>query len=55
MLLNVEVMGTLGLLKLAKNRGVITSVKVAIRDLLAEGYYIDHRLVTKLLEDVGES
>ena len=55
MLLNVEVMGTLGLLKLAKNRGVITSVKVAIRDMLAEGYYIDHRLVTKLLEDVGES
>jgi predicted nucleic acid-binding protein len=54
-LLNVEVMGTLGLLKLAKNRGVIPSVKVVIKDMLAEGYYIDGRLVAKLLLDVGES
>ncbi len=54
-LLNVEVMGTLGLLKLAKNRGVIPSVKVVIKDMLAEGYYIDGRLVAKLLVDVGES
>ena len=54
-LLNVEVIGTLGLLKLAKNRGVIPSVKAAIRDMLAEGYYIDSRLIAKLLEDVGES
>ena len=55
MLLNIEVMGTLGLLKLAKNRGVIPSVKTAIRDMLAEGYYIDSRLIAKLLEDVDES
>jgi uncharacterized protein len=54
-LLNVEVMGTLGLLKLAKIRGVIPSVKVVIKEMLAEGYYIDGRLITKLLEDVGES
>jgi predicted nucleic acid-binding protein len=54
-LLNVEVIGTLGLLKLAKSRGVITSVKRAIRDMLAEGYYIDAKLVAKLLEDVGEA
>jgi predicted nucleic acid-binding protein len=54
-LLNVEVMGTLGLLKLAKNRRVISSVKTAIREMLARGYYVDSRLVAKLLEDVGES
>jgi predicted nucleic acid-binding protein len=54
-LLNVEVMGTLGLLKLAKNRGVLSSVKKAIMEMLAEGYYIDSRLIIKLLEDVGES
>ena len=54
-LLNVEVIGTLGLLKMAKTRGVIVSVKATIRDMLAEGYYIDSRLITKLLEDVGES
>lgn len=54
-LLNVDVIGTLGLLKLAKNRGVIPSVKAVISDMLAEGYYIDDKLVTKILEDVGES
>jgi uncharacterized protein len=54
-LLNVEVIGTLGLLKLAKNHGVIPSVKTVIRDMLFEGYFIDSRLITKLLEDVGES
>lgn len=54
-LLNVDVIGTLGLLKMAKRRGVIPSVKAAISDMLVEGYYIDDKLVTKILEDVGES
>ena len=54
-LLNVEVIGTLGLLKIAKNRGVIPSVKKVISDMLAEGYYIEDKLITKILEDVGES
>jgi uncharacterized protein len=54
-LLNVEVIGTLGLLKLAKTRGVIPSVKVVIKEMLAEGDYIDRRLIAKLLEDLGES
>jgi hypothetical protein len=35
-LLNVEVIGTLGLLKMAKTRGVITFVKEAIGAMLAE-------------------
>jgi predicted nucleic acid-binding protein len=54
-LLNVEVIGTLGLLKIAKNRGVIPSVKKIISGMLAEGYYIEDKLVTQILEDVGES
>ena len=54
-LLNVDVIGTLGLLKLAKNHGVLASVREAIKDILAQGYYIDNRLVVKLLEDAGES
>ena len=37
-LLNVEVTGTLSLLKIAKSRGVILSVKKVIGDMLAEGY-----------------
>ena len=35
---NVEVTGTLGLLKIAKSRGLILSVKKVIGDMLAEGY-----------------
>jgi len=54
-LLNVEVIGTIGILKIAKKRGVIQSVKQAITDILAEGYYIDDKLVTMILEDAGES
>ena len=53
-LLNVEVIGTLGLLKMAKNRGIISSVKDTISDMLAEGYYIEDRLIARVLEDVGE-
>ena len=54
-LLNIEVIGTLGILKIAKTRGVIPSVKKAISDMLTEGYYINDKLITRLLEDVGES
>lgn len=54
-LLNVEVIGTLGLLKIAKNHGLIPSVREAINDMLAEGYYIEDKLIKKILKDVGES
>lgn len=54
-LLNVEVIGTLGLLKMAKKRGIIPSVKETISDMLAEGYYIEDKLRARILEDVGES
>jgi predicted nucleic acid-binding protein len=54
-LLNVEVIGTLGLLKMAKKRGIISSVKKTISDMLAEGYYIEDKLIARILEDVGES
>jgi len=54
-LLNIEVMGTLGLLKIAKKSGLIQSVRKVIEDMLAEGYYIEDKLVRKILKDVGES
>jgi len=54
-LLNVKVIGTLGLLKMAKNRGVVTSVKKVIDDMLTQGYFVDEKLIIKILEDVGES
>jgi uncharacterized protein len=53
-LLNVEVIGTLGLLKIAKTRGVITSVKEVINNMLLEGYYIEDKLIKKILKDVDE-
>ena len=54
-LLNVEVIGTLGLLKMAKKHGIIPSVKDAVIDLLTAGYYIEDKLIERLLQDVGES
>jgi len=53
-LLNIEVIGTLGLLKMAKKRGLVQSVRKVIDDMLNEGYYIEDRLVKKILKDVGE-
>jgi uncharacterized protein len=53
-LLNVEIIGTLGVLKMAKNHGVIPSVKEVISDMVVEGYYIDDTLIAKILQDVNE-
>ena len=54
-LLNIEVIGTLGLLKIAKRRGLVRSVRKVINGMLAEGYYIEDKLVRKILKDIGES
>jgi predicted nucleic acid-binding protein len=54
-LLNIEVIGTFGLLKMAKKHGIIPSVKETIGEMLAEGYFIDGKLIARILEDVGES
>lgn len=53
-LLNVEVIGTLGLLKMAKNHGVISSMREVIDDMLAKGYYIADNLIKKILKDANE-
>jgi uncharacterized protein len=53
-LLNLEFMGCLGLLKLAKKRGLIKSVGEIIKELKNESFYIDEGLITALLESVGE-
>ena len=54
-LLNIEVIGTLGLLKIAKKSGLVQLVRKVIDDMLTEGYYIEDRLVRKILKDIGES
>jgi len=53
-LLNTEAIGTLGLLKIAKRSGLVPSVRKVIEDMLAEGYYIEDRLVRKILKDIDE-
>jgi predicted nucleic acid-binding protein len=39
---------------LAKNRGLISSVKEVIDEMLAKGYYIENNLVKKILKEVNE-
>ncbi len=53
-LLNLQFIGCLGLLKLAKNRGLISSVKELIYELQKKSFYIDEELITAVLESVGE-
>lgn len=53
-LLNLKFMGSLGLLKLAKKRGLIKSVVEVIEEMKNESFYIEEGLITALLESVGE-
>jgi len=54
-MLDIEVIGTLGLLKMAKTHGIIISVREVISKMLDEGYYINGKLIKSLLIDVGET
>jgi uncharacterized protein len=51
---NLSVIGTIGTLILAKQRGVITSIKVILDDLIEGGTYIGQRLYQDALAIVGE-
>jgi len=53
-LLNLQFMGSLGLLKLARNRGLINSVKEIIDEMKKQSFRIDEELITAVLESVGE-
>jgi len=52
--LRIPRIGTLGILRRAKNAGLITELKVDIEQLLANGIYIQSSLVEAVLRDVGE-
>ena len=39
---------------MAKKHGLVQSVRKVIDNMLTEGYYIEDRLVRKILKDVGE-
>lgn len=52
--LGIARIGTLGILRRAKNMGLIFEVKVYIDQLLANGIYIRTNLVEAVLRNVGE-
>lgn len=52
--LGLKFIGSLGLLKIAKERGIISEVKPFIQKFLDRGYYLDEKLVRRFLESVGE-
>ncbi len=53
-LLDLEFMGCLGLVKLAKKQGLIESAGEVIKEMKNESFYVDEGLITALLESVGE-
>jgi len=52
--LEMKYIGTLGLLKIAKDRRIIREARPIIENFLEGGYYLDMRLIDKFLEDLGE-
>jgi uncharacterized protein len=52
---NLSVIGTIGTLILAKQRGVIVNIKVILDDLIEEGTYISKRIYQDALAVAGES
>ena len=52
--LGLKFIGSLGLLKMAKERGIIAEVKPFIQKFLNKGYYLDERLIKRFLESLGE-
>jgi predicted nucleic acid-binding protein len=50
----MKYIGTLGLLKIAKDSGIIREVRPVIDKLLECGYYLDTRLIENFQEDIGE-
>jgi len=52
--LGLKFIGSLGLLKIAKERESISEVKPFIQKFLDKGYYFDEKLVRRFLESVGE-
>jgi predicted nucleic acid-binding protein len=52
--LNIRVIGSLGVVVMAKQKGLIIEAKPVIERLRRVGLYLDDGLVAKALEMVGE-
>lgn len=52
--LGVKIIGTLGTLRLAKDRGMLKQIKPLLDELRKVGAYISNDLYNRILKDVGE-
>lgn len=52
--LGIPVRGTLGLILLAKQKGVVSSARPIINDLLRGGMFLERRIIDNALRRVGE-
>jgi predicted nucleic acid-binding protein len=52
--MGVKIIGTLGILRLAKDRGMLKQVKPLLDELRKVGAYISDSLYTRMLKDVRE-
>jgi predicted nucleic acid-binding protein len=53
--LGIKVIGLLGVLVLAKHQNIITAVKPIALDLLRVGFYINQKLLLRVLQSVDET
>lgn len=53
-ILGLEVIGTLGLLLKAKNKGLLSSIKPLINKILENGIWINDEIVKGILKAAGE-
>lgn len=47
-------MGILGVLALARHRGILSEVKPVIKELAEKGFWVSRRIPERFLEDIGE-
>lgn len=52
--MGIKIIGTLGILRLAKDRGMLKQVKPLLDELRKVGAYISNVLYNRMLKDVGE-
>ncbi|MCX8027423.1 MAG: DUF3368 domain-containing protein [Thermodesulfovibrionales bacterium] len=52
--INMKVIGTIGVIKLAWQKGYITKPIKAIEQILINGFWIDERLINQLYKDMKE-
>lgn len=52
--LNIPIRGTLGIVLVAKQRGVIPAARPVIEDMMRAGLYLSRKILNKALRRVGE-